>query len=86
MAAGGVSHLTSSPDEVKEGLTWSTDSRQVIFSSAQAVTAVDVESREARTLVRYTGEGSHIHLSADPWSPGGRYLGFQIAGGHGVCD
>jgi Tol biopolymer transport system component len=85
----GVTRLTSSPSQVKEGPIWSSGGTQVVFSSTGALTAVDVHSGEARTLVQYTGEGSHLHLTgggASSGSPGGQYIGFQIAGGHGVCD
>jgi Tol biopolymer transport system component len=89
-----VVRLTTTPEAVKEGPSWSPTGAIIAFSTFSELILLDADSRESRTLVasgsaESPGPTIHVHGSAwhdSVWSPDGRYIQFAAGYDHGICD
>jgi Tol biopolymer transport system component/DNA-binding CsgD family transcriptional regulator len=85
----GVTRLTASPDDSKEGPHWSPDGSTLAFNTPGKLTLLNVQTLEETVVASTnydTGQGQILHAHGNPWSPDGRFLLFGAGGAHGVCS
>lgn len=84
---GSQVRLTSTPEAIKEGPSWSPTGSTIAFSTFDKLMLVDADSEELRTLAvsgRPGARGPSLHGGA--WSSDGRYIVFGTGFDHGICD